>query len=139
MYRCVSLKESIRKDISQTWRHIKISYPDEDSCFKLSKQIINVAFWVQHSADFHGVAYDHINDILCLFMLIDPAPYFSKDFGSGITDVRLICFIKFMFYAVCECRVLFDVISEIRHGANINHNATFFISLFYHNFIIKTM
>ena len=46
-------------DLSQTWRQIKSSYPDEDSCLKLSQQIINVAF-VQHSADFHGVAYDHI-------------------------------------------------------------------------------
>ncbi len=80
---------------------------------------------------------------LFFFTLIDLAPHFSKDFGSGITDVGLICglicFIKFMFYVVCECRVLFDVISEIGHGANINHNVTSFISLFYHNFIIKTM
>ena len=40
----------------------KSSYPDEDSCLKLSQQIINIAFCVQNSADFHGVAYNHIKD-----------------------------------------------------------------------------
>ena len=75
--------------------------------------------------------------------IIDPAPHFSKDLGSGITDVGflcdLICFIKFMLDVVYDCRVLFDIISEIVHWANINHNATSFILLFYHNFIIKTI
>ena len=136
-------------EIKHKKRHItdmkidKSSYPDEDSCLKLSQQIINIAFCVQHSADFHGVAYNHINDSLYFFMLIDPAPYFSKDLGSGITDVGFlcgfICFIQFMLDIVCECRILFDIISEFGYGANINHNATSFISLFYHNFIIKNV
>ena len=75
----------------------------------------------------------------------------------------LVCFIQFMLDVFCECRVLFNthdnhrsitvfskenrcvrinnslfnlrkLISKIRHRVNINHNATFFLSLFYHNF-----
>ena len=40
----------------------KSSYPYENSWLKLSQQIINVAFCVQQSADFHDVSYDYIKD-----------------------------------------------------------------------------
>ena len=50
------------KNYHKPWRQIKSSHPDEDGCLKLSQQIINVAFCVQHSADFHDVAYDYIKN-----------------------------------------------------------------------------